>query len=232
MSEPFFAASGADAMPGKRATRARKERVLALKPATSPYFELSLDQFVARTRALIDEYPIGPSALAGAVLASWDQLFESLVGGFRIGADIFPNPQAMGGLLHELVPLNLAREYAGMWRRERNSGEKDIVCLIDDHFSTEIKTSSSAGQIFGNRSFAQEVDQGGKKAKSGYYVTVNFGKFPAELISAVFYKPSIHMIRFGWLDHIDWTGQVKESGQQSALAPIIEDSQLLTIFHE
>lgn len=228
----LLATSGAEAVPGKRAVRARKERILVPKPEHSPYHGLEAGAFVERTRVLIDEYPIKPDELVGVVLASWDQLFESSIGGFRIGADIFPSPQAMGSLLHELIPLNLSRGRADQWRRERNSGEKDIVCLFDDRFSCEIKTSSSSAQIFGNRSFAQEVDMGGKKAKSGYYLAVNFDKFPAEIDPKATYKPPIRIIRFGWLDHIDWTGQAKESGQQSALAPIIEDSQLLAIYLE
>lgn len=227
---PFIAASGAEAKPGNRAARARKEPVLLPKPKESPYAGLAVEAFTDRTRALIDEYPLPPDELSRIVLASWGQLFESEIGGFRIGVDIFPSPQAMGSLLHELIPLNMGRAYPGSWRRERNAGEKDIVCAFDDRFSTEIKTSSSKERIFGNRSFAQEVDMGGKKVKSGYYLAVNFDKFPAQLESASLDKPSIQSIRFGWLDHIDWTGQAKESGQQSALAPIIEDSQLLAIY--
>ena len=34
--------------------------------------------------------------------------------------------------------------------------EKDLVCLENDYFSTEVKTSSNKNQIFGNRSYAQE----------------------------------------------------------------------------
>jgi hypothetical protein len=227
---PYVAASGAEAIPGKRAARARKERVLLPKPKESPYAGVPVEAFADRTRALIDEYPVPPDEFSRIVLDSWDQLLESAIGGFRIGVDIFPSPQAMGSLLHELIPLTMGRAYPGKWRRVCNAGEKDIVCVFNDHFSTEIKTSSSAQQIFGNRSFAQLVDMGAKKAKSGYYLAVNFAKFPAQLEAGPVDKPSIQSIRFGWLDHTDWTGQAKESGQQSALAPIIEDSQLLAIY--
>jgi len=228
----LLATSGADAMPGRRAARARMERMLVAKPEQSPYHGLDVGAFVDRTRALIDDYPVKPDKLVMLVLNSWNQLFESTIGGFRIGEEIFPSPQAMGSLLHELIPLNMGRTFPGQWRRGRNAGEKDIVCLFDNHFSTEIKTSSSAAQIFGNRSFAQDVDMGGKKAKSGYYLAVNFDKFSGELDPQTACKPAIRIIRFGWLDHVDWIGQAKESGQQSALAPIIEDSQLLAIYLE
>lgn len=229
---PFVATSGTEAFAGKRAARARKERILVPKPVHSPYHGLAAEAFVDRTRVLIDEYTVRPDELVRIVLDAWAQLFESTIGGFRIGIDIFPSPQAMGSLLHELIPLNMGRAYPGRWRRERDSSEKDIVCLFDDRYSTEIKTSSSTAQIFGNRSFAQDVDMGGKKAKSGYYLAVNFDKFPNERDLEAAYRPPIRLIRFGWLDHVDWTGQAKESGQQSALAPIIEDSQLLAIYLE
>ena len=227
---PFVAASGADARPGVRASRARKVRELIPKPEASPYFEVDQADWTERTRELIDQHPLSTADLVETSLESWDQIFESQIGPFRIGLDIFPSPQALGSLLHELVPANLARRFPENWRREQSSSEKDIVCLADDRFSTEIKTSSSTGQVFGNRSFGQEDEGRAKKAKSGYYLAINFGKYPPEREVGKVYKPGIRQIRFGWLDHVDWTAQTKETGQQANLAPVIEDSQLLVIY--
>jgi hypothetical protein len=111
------------------------------------------------------------------VLLSWSAIFESRLGGkFRIGHEISPKPQIMGFLLHELIPLELQSRYPDIWRPEKVKGDKEIVHIPNEHFSVEMKTSSHASQIFGNRSYAQE--QVGKgKSKNGYYLTVNFEKF-------------------------------------------------------
>lgn len=125
----------------------------------------------------------------------------------------------MGFFLHELIPLDLATRYPNLWRREQKSGEKDIVCLTDSHYSIEIKTSSNPESIFGNRSYAQTT-QNTKKDKSGYYLAINFEKFTRNKGQ---YQtdsyPKILLIRFGWLDHSDWMGQKAPSGQQARLDP-------------
>jgi hypothetical protein len=87
--------------------------------------------------------------------------------------DLFPRPQIMAYFLHELIPLEFSDRYPGIWRREETSDEKDLVYIPDQWFSVEIKTSSSNGRIFGNRSYTQET-QTIKKSKSGYYLAVNF----------------------------------------------------------
>lgn len=233
MAQPFIARSGTDAKPGQRARRARVARPLTPKPADSPYYGLSQADYVRRTRELIDAYPLKVTELAEVVQTAWGQIFESTIGGFYIGREIFPSPQAMSSLLHELIPLNLSRRYPGKWRRERSGGEKDLVYEPDeDHFSTEIKASSNPRQIFGNRSFAQETNSSSKKSKSGYYLAINFEGFPHSVEPGHSYRPRLHLIRFGWLDHVDWAGQEAPSGQQSNLAPAIEDSQLLAIYIE
>jgi len=75
----------------------------------------------------------------------------------------------MGFFLHELIPLQLAFLYPQIWRQGLATNEKDVVCLVDDSFSIEIKTSSSVKNIYGNRSYSQVSDTS-KKSKSGYYL--------------------------------------------------------------
>lgn len=92
-----------------------------------------------------------------------------------IGVHVFPRPQIMGMFLHELIPLEFAERYPDIWRREQSVDEMDLVYIPDipdTEQSVEIKTSSSASRIFGNRSYAQSGKLL-KKAKSGYYLTVN-----------------------------------------------------------
>ena len=129
----------------------------------------------------------------------------------------------MAFLIHELVPLELQSRYPGTWRGQQNSIEKDLVYVPDDQYSVEIKASSSNRRIFGNRSYAQRSNRS-KKSKSGYYLAINFQKF------TVSSQPKITLIRFGWLDHEDWTGQTAPTGQQSSLAREVEDAKLQVLY--
>lgn len=135
----------------------------------------------------------------------------------------------MGYFLHELIPLEFARRYPKVWRREENANEKDIVCLLDNKFSVEIKTSSSSRNTYGNRSYTQLSTTGseGKKNKSGYYLVVNFQKFNKNVQGSQ--RPQINLVRFGWLDREDWQGQAAATGQQARLSPAVERYKLLQL---
>lgn len=192
---------------------------------TSPYKGLPPSQWANRTQQLIDQFPLGMAELIDVVNQSWNAIFHTRIGPakFRIGEDIFPKPQIIAFLLHELIPLELQARYPGRWRPEENAGDKDIVFIPDDFYSVEIKTSSHPSQIFGNRSYAQEVSAS-KKSKSGYYLAINFEK-----VLKNSQNPSLRRIRFGWLDHTDWLGQIASSGQQARLSPEVERGKLITL---
>jgi len=212
-------------------TGARRSRIAANpKPGDSPFFGLPTAQWAERTRELLKTYPLTISELTDVVLLSWKQILNLEIGGFRIGVDIFPSPQSMGSFLHELIPLNLGRRYPTEWRREVVGSEKDLVCMSDPIFSMEIKTSSDKNKIFGNRSFAQETAGDAKKVKTGFYLAVNFTKFGSASGDSDVEQPYVRLIRFGWLDHSDWSGQVASSGQQSSLSADVENNQLLVIY--
>jgi len=178
------------------------------------------------TRRLIKKHPLSPDEIVDIVLSSWDSIFASIMGtkGFKIGVEIFPKPQIMGFLLHELIPLELASKYPKIWRPEISSGDKDIVYIANDHYSIELKTSSNPHHIYGNRSYAQKSSKG-KKAKSGYYLAVNFEKFSDKKS-----LPRVKLIRFGWLDASDWIGQKSATGQQSRLPPDVENFKLKELY--
>lgn len=190
----------------------------------SPYLNIPQGEWRAVTEALLDAHPLDRAEIVEVVTSSWNAIFESrLAGKFEIGRDIFPKPQIMGFLLHELVPLEFASRYPGTWRPEKDKKDKDIVFVPDYNMSVEIKTSSSPTSIFGNRSYAQATDNPGK-SKDGYYLAINFGKFAGHQ------RPEIVRIRFGWLDHTDWLGQKAASGQQARLSPAVEQSKLLLLY--
>lgn len=193
----------------------------------SPYSHLPLEKWLPTTNKLIKAHPISVKELIDVTLQSWKEIFNSKIGSkpFSIGKDILPSPQIMAFLLHELIPLEFEKRYPLEWRKDRTANEKDLMYLPNDKFSIEIKASSSKNRIFGNRSYAQETKTD-KKSKSGYYLTVNFGKFEKGLKEI----PKILLIRFGWLDHTDWRGQSAASGQQSNLSPDVYRYKLPIIY--
>jgi hypothetical protein len=192
----------------------------------SPYEGKSENQWKAITEQLIQEHPLDTQEIVNAVLNSWNNIFSSSIGKhkFRFGTDIFPKPQIMGFLLHELIPLEIEATYPGEWRGEKTASDKDIECITNDRYSIELKTSSNRSQIFGNRSYAQKPTEG-KKGKDGFYLAVNFEKFDKSIPN-----PKIVLIRFGWLDHSDWIGQTAATGQQARLASETYDNKFQILY--
>ncbi len=180
----------------------------------SPYTGVSQEDWEETTRTLVAQHPLKRDEIVEMVLKAWDGIFESRFGSrpFAIGTHIFPKPQIMAFLLHELIPLELNAKYSETWRGDESANEKDLVYVPDDRYSIELKTSSSANGIFGNRSYAQPGTNP-KKSKSGYLLAVNFEKFLLHTVT-----PRIRRIRFGWLDHEDWFGQAAATGQQARLS--------------
>jgi len=193
----------------------------------SPYQGVPPQRWRRKTLQLIKRHPLDPKEILSVTQTAWKDIFKSRIGSraFVIGADIFPKPQILGFLLHELIPLRFAHRYPKLWRGELTTREKDMVYIPDSRFSIEIKTSSSKSRIFGNRSFAQKAQTTGKKVKSGYYLAVNFEKCSRETP-----KPKIVRVRFGWLDEGDWRGQVAATGQQANLSTEVEEAKLLELF--
>lgn len=191
----------------------------------SPYKDKNVNEWSAVTKQLIAKHPLTTEEIKSVVLDSWDEIFRSKIGKkpYHIGKDIFPKPQIMGFFLHEIIPLEFERRHPGKWRKEKAARDKDLICITDDQFSIEIKTSSNPNSIFGNRSYAQDSENG-KKSKSGYYLAIKFEKFTEENTN-----PKIVKIRFGWLDHEDWMGQKSATGQQSRLSRDVENFKLLEL---
>lgn len=191
----------------------------------SPYDGLEIGKWKERTRKLIREHPLEPQEIVGVVHDVWAGIFDSKIGTkpFKIGKDLFPKGQVMSALLHELLPLEFQSRYPAKWRREETAKEKDLVCLENPRYSIEIKASSSASGIFGNRSYAQD-SKSPKKVKSGYVLAINFQSFSQELAA-----PKVRLIRFGWLDHVDWIGQKSETGQSARPSKEAKEHKLLKL---
>lgn len=194
----------------------------------SPYIGIHSDQWARKTDEIIAMYPLAMEELVDVVRVSWSGVFASSIGtkGFRIGEHIFPKPQIVAFFLHELIPLELQTRFPGVWRGEEAAADKDVVYVPDSAYSMEIKTSSHPTQIFGNRSYAQQGAPG-KKSKSGYYLAVNFEKLSKDVNA-----PKLRRVRFGWIDHGDWQGQVSATGQQARLSPEVERGKLRLLFED
>lgn len=200
--------------------------MLGKNTGTSPYEGLSVARWEEKTLELVAAHPLSREELVQVVLKAWGDILNSSLGTkpFKIGVDIYPSPQIMAFLLHELIPLELADRYPAVWRGNQTANEKDLVYIPNDSYSVEIKASSSTRQIFGNRSYAQKVSIS-KKSKSGYYLGVNFEKFSLQNRVS-----KITRIRFGWLDHVDWLGQKAATGQQARLNREADQRKLLVLY--
>ncbi|ELN0853192.1 ScaI family restriction endonuclease, partial [Escherichia coli] len=143
----------------------------------NPYLNIPESQWQELTSYLVNNHPLTPH-LVSLVMDSWRGLFNTSFGmhDLKIGVDIFPKPQIIGAILHELIPAAIEAQFPQQWRKEENKNDKDIVCKYDNSLSIELKTSSNSSQIFGNRSYAQPQNGEGK-IKDGFYLAVNFQPF-------------------------------------------------------
>lgn len=179
----------------------------------SPYSNQPEDKWQEITVNLVGNHPL-LHELADVVLESWNAIFNSRIGEFYIGKDIFPEPQIMGFFLHDLIALYLSKRHKGEYKLGAPHIEKDVHCIEHPELSFEIKTSSNPTQIFGNRSYAQPSTGNEAKSKDGFMLAVNFEKFTEDNL-----KPQIKLVRFGYLEHSDWIAQTSATGQQARLTP-------------
>ena len=170
---------------------------------------------------LIEEHPLQPRQVKNLILSSFEKLLQTKIGppenNIKVFKDVDLSNQVEGDFLETITAQEL--EKTGKWRHGKES-EKDFIYKLEPFFSTELKTSGQKGgkKIFGNRSYAQKVEEeNAKKSKTGYYITVNF------------YKDMLYLIRFGWLDFNDWEGQDAESGQAATLKDHAYEHKLKTI---
>ena len=195
----------------------------------SPYDNLPVSQWKSITMNLVNQYPLSFEEIVQAVLDSWNGILQSTIANeLRIGVDILPSPQIMGNYLHELIPIMLERRFPGVWSRDIEKKDKDLVYLPNDYYSTEIKTSSNKNNIFGNASYGQEdSSNASSKTKDGYYLAINFEKFDQAPSGQM---PRIRKIRIGWLDHTDWHSQSASSGQAATISSDVRDNKLILIY--
>ena len=71
----------------------------------SPYANKDKSEWKSITKKLVDEHPLAEDFIVRVVHAAWNNIFNTSIGSnnLRIGTNIFPKPQVIGALLHELI---------------------------------------------------------------------------------------------------------------------------------
>ena len=183
-----------------------------------PFKNAPIEKWKEITNKLVCEHPLS-DIIVDICLNSWTSILNGKINTYlnMYIKDMNLSPQALGSLLHDVIPEYINKKTDGF--RKGEGKEKDVVCENDDKFSFEIKTSSQKS-VYGNRSYA--ISETGK-SKSGYYLTINFEKLSQE-------NPRILLIQMGWLDHSDWIAQKSETGQQASLTKEAKENKLMTLY--
>lgn len=195
----------------------------------SPYINKPTSEWKLITKELVSQIPLNTDELVAIVLQSWECIFQSEICELKIGTDVFPTPQMMGNFLETAIAANLSKNHPDIWRHGKEKDEKDVVCLTNQDYSIEIKTSSKFKKIYGNRSYAQAQSDSATKSKDSFYLGVNFEKF--ESFDGL-HKPEISFIQLGYLEHSDWRGQKSETGQQASLSPDTYKNKFITLYEK
>lgn len=191
----------------------------------SPYKDKPREQWRTITEQLVETFPLPMAELCSTVHSAWNDLYASSFGntGLKIGTDIFLPAQATGVILERLIAVHLKMRFSG-WRGGNTKIEKDIIFENELKFSFEIKTSSSASGLYGNRSTGHR-SLARTKFRSGYYLAINY-QLPTEYDMS----NKIRQIRFGWIDDDDWVGQSKPTGQQASIGSELAKLKLIRIY--
>ncbi len=126
----------------------------------SPYEEHVAEEWPEITQRLVAAYPLSLDELEEVAVGVWRVLWQTRIGEGEatIRLDEFDVPSTVIGFLFEkLFTRELESRRPKQWRGGRAKHEKDLVCLTDGQFSTEIKTSGQLGdKVYGNRSYNQQ----------------------------------------------------------------------------
>ncbi len=178
----------------------------------SPYAGLDIAHWKSKTLELIEQHPLSLEEIKDVALNTWQILWQTRIGAGESAMrldEIDVPAMVIGYFFEKLYARELEIRYPNQWRGGRAREEKDLVCLTNSLFSTEIKSSGQLGtKIYGNRSYRQKTKDDSlvsKVEKSGYYITVNF------------YGTTLTLLRFGWIDYEDWKPQKAETGQSAIL---------------
>lgn len=189
----------------------------------SPYAGRPPDRWRAITRRPLAKHPLRPEVILDLATTAWGKVWDTTVGSGATAvrlAGLSVPATVVGYFFEVLLARELEARFPGVWRGNRSKEEKDLVYLPDPGLSVEIKTSGQLGyRVYGNRSYGQDVrnEDQAKKEKSGFYITVNF------------YRQTLTLLRFGWIDAGDWQPQASPTGQMAGLPDSVYEHKLVPI---
>jgi hypothetical protein len=183
----------------------------------SPYSGKPISKWEDITKKLVQEFPLSLNEILNISLVSWSKIWDTKVGNKIELKEVDLPATVIGYFFQKMFTYELINRYPKEWRGEREKSDKDIVYLPDSKFSVEMKSSGQLSYfVYGNRSYCQKSDTA-SKAKSGYYITVNF------------YRQTLTLIRLGWIDQDDWNCQDAESGQAATLPHEVYKHKFISI---
>lgn len=189
----------------------------------SPYADKPSSAWAKITQRVLAAHPLKLETILDVATQSWDALWKTRIGAGETAIKLnnLSVPATVVGYFFEvLFAKEMTRRFPGIWRGCEQGDEKDLVHIPNPAYSVEIKTSAQMGlRVYGNRSYGQQLQnqQLAKKEKSGYYITVNF------------FKRSLSLIRFGWIDATDWRPQASPTGQMAGLPDEVYRFKLVTV---
>lgn len=185
----------------------------------------------ARTaRRRVGSHPLGEEELLSVVFGAWDELVGAITPtGVNLVSELGIAPRAIGDLLEKLIARGLAELQLGEWHGGEGWHQKDVVCVANDRYSFEIKTSTRPSGLDGNKCYAPAAGARARtptsrKSMCGYYLVVNY-EDPRKTAD-----PRVRLIRFGWLDREDWVAQGSALGQRSRVPRCDAERQLVTLY--
>jgi len=121
---------------------------------TTPYNDVPHDRWLTITRQLIERHPLELDVIRKVAVQSWDTLWQTRIGEGETAiplANVDAPATVIGYFFEKLFTRELELKFPNVWRGGRSKNEKDLVCLTNPAFSTEIKSSGQLGtKIFGN----------------------------------------------------------------------------------
>lgn len=184
---------------------------------TSPYNDKPISEWKSITNNLIEEYPLSKEEILEVSIICWDKLWTTKVANLIDLKEVELPATVIGYFFQKLFTHELQNRYQNIWRGEKDKSDKDLVNIENTKFSTEMKSSGQMGyKVFGNRSYCQGSDSL-SKAKSGYYITINFT------------NQTLNLISIGWIDKEDWNCQDAESGQAATLPNEVYEHKLVPL---
>lgn len=188
---------------------------------TSPYANQPIHKWQDITNELVKQYPLSNQEIVDIATVSWSRLWSSVIGRKINISEVELPATVVGYFFQRLFSHELSSRYPGEWKGEELKSDKDLVHIINPNFSTEMKSSGQLGySLYGNRSYNQQSETpgvGGRKDKSGYYITLNF------------FGQAMTLLRIGWIDQDDWVPQGKQTGQAAVLKPEVYQHKLINI---